>query len=227
MIMNRTVTTCAACTFCVLLTRAATAQTVVLGTIGPTNVNNAGMMFDITGKESGGIFVRKIETLSINGLGQVGQFQVYTRTGTYVGNENSSSGWSLVSETFHSPTSGQQYLDLEVPEVTLDLDETMGVYICVINYIHQGNPIQIPGVALMTIPPALPTYENDLARIDGGTRKLAAHLANGDPFATQSDPNFQWAGRITFAPVPEPSSCVAVAAGMLMFILRRRTGGGR
>lgn len=68
----------------------AAAQTLSLP--GPTDNNNQSVMFDITATN----------TVTVNGfvVRQVlnsGTFRVYARTGTHVGNQNSSAGWTLLA----------------------------------------------------------------------------------------------------------------------------------
>jgi len=104
------------------------------GTLTTTFASNnsyAGNMFDLAVIGSSPIV---INSLDVNVNGSNCQISVYYRTGTYVGHESSSTGWTLISTVGVTPVGLNMPTPVNINDVTLAVGQTYGFYVTISNY---------------------------------------------------------------------------------------------
>lgn len=192
-----------------------------VGTIGTPagNVFPAGLMFDVTALHPQGLRLWRWE-IRLETTFDIGPIiRMYHRSDSYVGHENSSAGWSVLGEhSIPAPTSSQQIYEVVMPTLDVPTGQTAGLFMTVINYDLNHTP-HISGIGARG--------EHDLrvnadVRLEGGVSKVAA--MGGDPFATQTITPAFWTGRITYTPIPEPGTAIALVIGVAGLALRARAG---
>ena len=95
-----------------------------LATVQNTNVNFNGIMFDVIGKDS---IVLDSIALKINSTG-LQNVVIYTKDGTFSGSENTPGDWSVLDTIETNIATSGSFAMLNIPTVTLDSGDTMGIY---------------------------------------------------------------------------------------------------
>lgn len=102
-----------------------------LTTTFASNNSYAGNMFDLAVIGSSPIV---INSLDVNVDGSNCQISVYYRTGSYVGHESSSAGWTLISTVSIVPQGLDVPTQVNINDVTLAIGQTYGFYVTISNY---------------------------------------------------------------------------------------------
>ncbi len=141
----------------------------------------SGNMFDVTTFSNDLV----VESLEINASTGGDFFDVYTKSGTYVGSETNPADWTLVSSTFLNLVSpGGTPTFVDVNDFILPGNSTTGLYVTFrnvsgVNYTNGAN-----------------TYSNADLRLDLGVGKAPNF---GSTFRPRT-----WNGTINYEAVPEP-----------------------
>lgn len=166
------------------------AQTSISTSSLTQNQNEEGIMFDLLMKQNATL--TSIEA-ALEDVGDY-NFNIYYRTGTYVGNESSSTGWILFANTgtFNNSTAGA-ILDLPLGGATLPLSSgtTYGIYIENID----GNFEDLAMHADITTGDV--AADNSLATLYTGE---AINSGNDGSFSGVDETDRTFIGTLTFTP---------------------------
>jgi hypothetical protein len=199
-----------------LLTGSSIAQT-ILTNPGPANNGgspNWAMFFDLTAVNS--VNVISLTTANTGGAGAAFNVEIFTRSGSGLGGPvgsgagSSSAGWTslgTVGATQGAVASGVS-LPIDIPDIFVAAGTTVGV---AMRFTVVGPRYFGTGT------PPLETYSDSNLSIVTGDARSAPFTTTGSFFSSRA-----MVGSITYAPVPEPASMLALAAGMAALVLRRR-----
>lgn len=143
---------------------AATAQLATAGSLTTTFATNngfAGNMFDVVGL-LGDLTITGLD-VNLDNLGASANLDVYTRTGTFVGNTGSSAGWTLVSSTSVTSAGADNPTFVDVSDFVIPGgNETTGFYVFLSDY-PNASMLYTNGVGVGTVVAS----NSDLQILDG------------------------------------------------------------
>jgi uncharacterized protein (TIGR03382 family) len=180
---------------------AASAQSL---TTAPTNnqvsFSDSGLYFDLTSL-SAELIVTDITTASVGAPDTAVTWDLWTRSGTYVGNENSSDGWTPVGEATgvvsgaSAGVSGN-LVDLDFADFVIPAGETVGIALFARTggVAYQGNDVSVTR-----------TFANDDLQLDGGA------LSVSGPFAGVDVTDRVFSGTINYIPAPGAAAVLGLA----------------
>jgi hypothetical protein len=182
-------------------------------TLSTTTPNNGsgGIFMDLT-PASQSLSLLSFDTYFSSAAGTGVSVEVYTRPGSYVGFDASSSGWTL-TQTVATTSAGSTTLAnmaLTTP-ILLAFGQTTAVYI---HAITTGGGIRYTGTS--TAAPQTTWSNADLTLFSDVSRTGAVAFA-GTRFTPRC-----FAGNVNYAPVPEPATIAVVATGAAALLRRRR-----
>lgn len=196
--------------YTMLLLAVSLSSTAVAGSITTTfssNNTGDGNMFDVV--TSGNAL--SITSLDVHTSPSSGQqtIYLYTRLGSYVGNENSSAGWTLMGSGLVNNAPQGTPVAFDVPDFTLAPNSTFGFYVV-------GD---ISNNSLRYTNSSFDISNADLQVVGG----VGIAFRGGNHFTADGvfSPR-EWNGTIYYS-VPEPGSFLLSLAGLAaVFVLRRR-----
>ncbi len=132
---------------------------------------------------------------------------LYTRSGTYVGHDTSSAGWTLIGTVTVTAQGQDQMTFVDIPDFQLAANTVTGFYATVVN--TASFPFPPP---FMRYTDGANSYANSDLRLDlgEGVGPLFQGLGTAAPRT--------WNGTIIYdgAAVPEPSSAVLMTLGLIL-----------
>mgnify|MGYP002620347028 CR=1 FL=1 len=155
-------------------------------TAGPFDSNNAfaGNMFDVTTSGGEDIMIDGFE-VNLTDAGTQATVRVYYRTDSYVGNEDSSTGWTLLGTDVVTSQGQDNPTYVDIGNLFMPAGETYGFYVSLVNYSDLDlRYTNITGT----------TTAND------GTILITTGVGKGTPeFTGTTFPNRRWNGRIYYS----------------------------
>jgi hypothetical protein len=179
-----------------------------------TNNGFAGNMFDVTIGAADLTF----ESLDVNIDSGTAQLEFYSRVGSYVGNQNSAAGWTLISSASITSTGGDAATAFDITDTVFSANTTYGLYVTVADYdVSFVEMNYINGTE-----GALAASNSDLSLFTG--------VGKGDPNFTGSTFNGRtWSGSINYSAggisaVPLPATLPMLAVALFGAGALRRRG---
>lgn len=185
--------TLAAALACAFASVAASAGTLTTS-FSTNNAGRSGMYFDLTAASS----AVTLDSFTVNG--NVGEWSIYYKSGTYAGFETNQSAWTLLGSGTTS-----QYIDtLDIGGVTIGAGQTDAFYV----FDFSGYQSYSNGVV---------SYSNADLSFNGGTGNY------GFFDSTLADRNWSGAVQYSVSSVPESSELTLMLAGIgLVGVVARR-----
>jgi hypothetical protein len=186
----------------------------------PGPANNGGspnwaMFFDLSATSTS-LNVISLRTASTAAANANFTVEIFTRAGTALGGPvgsgpgSSSAGWTSLGTAVATQggTSSGVSLDIDIPDIFVGAGSTTGVAMRFTGagprYFGTGSP-------------ALSTFTDGTLTLLTGDARSAPFTPTGSFFSSRA-----LVGSVTYAPIPEPASMIALVAGVAGLALRRR-----
>lgn len=186
----------------------------------PGPANNGGsagwaMFFDLSATGTS-LNVTSLRTASTAAASAVYSVEILTRAGTALGGPvgtgpgSSTAGWTSLgsASATQGGTSSGVSLDIDIPDIFVASGTTVGV----------AMRFSVVGPRYFgTGTPPLETYTDGTLTLKTGDARSAPFTTGGSFFSSRA-----LVGSVTYAPVPEPATMFALAAGVAGLAFRRR-----